>query len=79
MAHPWEHTIGSCHAPLALRADWQQQLRRCHSELGCRYVRLHGLLSDDMGTVVDHDGQTCADRSYLWLNRDPFGSPHGGL
>jgi xylan 1,4-beta-xylosidase len=52
LPHCWEHTIGSCHAPLALRADWQEQLRRCHAELGFRYVRFHGLLSDDVGTVV---------------------------
>ena len=50
--HCWEHTVGSCHAPLALRADWQAQLRRCHSELGFQYVRFHGLLSDDVGTFV---------------------------
>jgi len=31
---------------IALRADWQQQLRRCRSELGFRYVRFHGLLSE---------------------------------
>jgi xylan 1,4-beta-xylosidase len=56
LVHCWEHTVGSCHAPLALRADWQQQLRRCHDELGFRYVRFHGLLSDDTGTAVrDHD------------------------
>ena len=53
----WEHTVGSCHAPLALRADWQQQLRRCRAELGFRYVRFHGLLSDDVGTVVTHNGE----------------------
>ena len=29
LAHYWEHTVGSCHAPLALRADWQAQLHRC--------------------------------------------------
>lgn len=52
--HFWEHTVGSCHAPLALRADWQVQLRRCHDELGFRHVRFHGLLSDRMGTVVRH-------------------------
>lgn len=55
LSHSWEHTVGSCHAPLALRADWQVQLRRCHEELGFQYVRFHGVLSDDMGPVVDHD------------------------
>ena len=57
LLHSWEHTVGSCHAPIALRADWQQQLRRCRSELGFRYVRFHGLLSDDVGTVVKHNDQ----------------------
>jgi len=52
LPHCWEHTVGSCHAPLALRSDWQAHLRVCHNELGFRYVRFHGLLSDDMGTLV---------------------------
>ncbi len=50
--HFWEHTVGSGHAPLALRADWQAQLRRCHHELGFRHVRFHALLSDEMGTLI---------------------------
>lgn len=52
LPHFWEHTIGSGHATLALRADWQKQLRRCHEELGIRHVRFHGLLSEDMGTFT---------------------------
>ena len=50
--HFWEHTVGSGHAPLALRADWQAQISRCRNELGFRHVRFHGLLCDDMGTLV---------------------------
>ena len=57
LRHPWRHCVGSCHAPLALRADWQQQLTRAHRELGFRHVRFHGLLSDDMGTLVNQDNQ----------------------
>jgi Glycosyl hydrolases family 39 len=53
LPHFWEHTVGSGHAPLALRADWQEQLRRCHEELGFRHVRFHGLLCDDVGILVD--------------------------
>ena len=52
-AHFWEHTVGSGHAPLALRADWQRQLRQCHEQLGFRHVRFHDILSDDMGTLMD--------------------------
>lgn len=54
LPHFWEHTVGSGHATLALRADWQAQLRRCHEELGFRHVRFHGLLCDDMGTLICH-------------------------
>jgi xylan 1,4-beta-xylosidase len=56
LKHFWEHTAGSCHAPLALRADWQGQLARCRRELGFRHVRFHGLLCDDVGTYVMHHG-----------------------
>jgi len=38
----WEHTVGSSRALLALRADWQEQIRTCHDELGFRHVRFHG-------------------------------------
>jgi xylan 1,4-beta-xylosidase len=62
----WEHTVGSCHAPLALRADWQAQLRRCARELGFRHVRFHGLLSDDLGTLVTHQGRLI----YSFFNAD---------
>ena len=53
LLHFWEHTVGSDHAPMALRADWQEQLRRCHRELGFGHVRFHDMLSDDMGTLVN--------------------------
>ena len=52
--HVWEHSVGSDHAPIALRADWQAHLRQCRRELGFRHVRFHGLLSDDMGTLICH-------------------------
>ena len=66
LRHPWEHTVGSCHAPLALRADWQQQLRQCHTELGFHYLRCHGLLSDDVGTCVEHNNALL----YSFFNAD---------
>ncbi|MDQ6892302.1 MAG: glycosyl hydrolase [Acidobacteriota bacterium] len=55
--HFWEHTVGSGHALLALRADWQEQMARCHRELGFRHVRFHGILSDDVGTLVDEQNE----------------------
>lgn len=66
LRHFWEHTVGSSHAQLALRADWQAHLRRCHDELGFRYVRFHGLLSDHMGTLVRHKEELL----YSFFNAD---------
>ena len=57
LPHFWEHTVGSDHAPVALRADWQNQLKRAHDELGFQHVRFHGLLSDDFGTLVRNDNK----------------------
>jgi xylan 1,4-beta-xylosidase len=64
--HFWEHTVGSGHAPLALRADWQKQMLRCHHELGFQYVRFHALLSDEMGTLVCEEEQLL----YSFFNTD---------
>jgi len=66
LPHFWEHTVGSDHAPVALRADWQRQLECCHKELGFQYVRFHGLLSDDMGTLVREDDKLL----YSFFNAD---------
>jgi len=66
LKHFWEHTIGSGHAPLALRADWQAQLRRCQRELGFRFVRFHGLLSDDVGTLINQNDELL----YSFFNAD---------
>jgi xylan 1,4-beta-xylosidase len=66
LLHSWEHTVGSCHAPIALREDWRQQLRQCRAELGFRHVRFHGLLSDDVGTVMAYNDQLL----YSFFNAD---------
>jgi xylan 1,4-beta-xylosidase len=64
--HFWEHTVGGDHAPMALRADYQAQLHRCHSELGFGHLRFHGLLSDDMGTLICHKNKYL----YSFFNAD---------
>ena len=66
LPHFWEHTVGSGHATLALRADWQAQLRRTHDHLGMQHVRFHGILSDDMGTLVGENGALL----YSFFNAD---------
>lgn len=66
LPHFWEHTVGSGHATLALRADWQAQMKRTHDELGMKYVRFHGILSDGMGTCIGQDNQYL----YSFFNAD---------
>jgi xylan 1,4-beta-xylosidase len=64
--HFWAHTVGSGHAPLALRSDWQAQIQQCHAELGFRHVRFHDLLSDSMGTLVRQENELI----YSFFNAD---------
>ncbi|MEO7046920.1 MAG: glycosyl hydrolase [Ferruginibacter sp.] len=64
--HFWEHTIGSGHATLALRADWQKQLKGCSKELGFKHVRFHGILSDDVGTLLCENNKLL----YSFFNAD---------
>lgn len=54
----WEFGFNTCHAPLVMRSDLQEQMCRAHSELGMRYWRCHGTLSDDVGLIfVDGGGR----------------------
>jgi xylan 1,4-beta-xylosidase len=57
LAHVWSHTVGSGHALLGLRADWQAQMARARRELGIRHVRFHGLLDDDMAVLLTEQDQ----------------------
>jgi len=66
LAHYWEHTVGSDHALMALRSDWREQLKRCRAELGFRHVRFHGLLSDDVGTLICNNNALL----YCFFNAD---------
>ncbi len=45
--------VGSGHGPLMLRADYQQHLAAVQRDIGFRHIRGHGLLSDDMSTLLD--------------------------
>ncbi len=44
----WLFCVGSCHAPLAHRVDYLEQLKYVHDELGFERVRFHGIFNDDM-------------------------------
>jgi xylan 1,4-beta-xylosidase len=49
----WKECIGAGRANEGLRADWQEQLALVQKEIGFRYIRMHGLLHDDMGVYKE--------------------------
>jgi xylan 1,4-beta-xylosidase len=66
LKHVWEHTVGSGHAPLALRSDWQAQLALSRRDLGFEHIRFHGILSEPMGTLVKQGDELL----YSFFNAD---------
>ncbi|MFP5392303.1 MAG: GH39 family glycosyl hydrolase [Gammaproteobacteria bacterium] len=58
--------VGAGRANEGLRADWQQQLAEIKRDAGFRYIRMHGLLSDDMGVYrVDAQGKEQYNFQYI--------------
>ncbi len=51
----FKESIGAGRANEGLRADWQQQLALVKKECGFTYIRMHGLLSDDMAVYKEDD------------------------
>jgi len=51
----WEFGYNTCHAPTVMRTDMQGHMRRAHKELGMKYWRCHGTLSDDVGVVYQDE------------------------
>jgi len=49
----FKECIGAGRANEGLRADWQQQLAITRRECGFKYIRMHGLLTDDMGVYKE--------------------------
>ncbi|MBL8027629.1 MAG: hypothetical protein JNL74_14505 [Fibrobacteres bacterium] len=48
------NTIASCHAYLALREDYREQLRELQEEMKFNYLRCHGIFSDQMGVYREY-------------------------
>lgn len=51
----FKECIGAGRANEGLRADWQKQLSIVKKECGFKYIRMHGLLSDDMGVYREDE------------------------
>lgn len=62
----FKECIGAGRANEGLRADWQQQLFTTKQECGFKYIRMHGLLSDDMGVYKeDRNGNSAYNFQYI--------------
>lgn len=58
--------VGAGRANEGLRADWQRQLLYVRQQAGFRYIRMHGLLSDDMGVyTIDATGRVRYNWQYI--------------
>lgn len=58
----WRKCIGAGRANEGLRADWQEQLQKVKKDCGFEYIRMHGLLHDDMGVYFENNDKV----SYNW-------------
>ena len=59
--------VGAGRANEGLRADWQQQLAYVKKECGFKYIRMHGLLTDDMG-VYKEDKNGKPEYNYMYID-----------
>ena len=49
----WQDCVGAGRVGEGLRDDWRRQLEICHRELGFKYLRMHGLLHDELGVYSE--------------------------
>jgi xylan 1,4-beta-xylosidase len=62
----FKECIGAGRANEGLRADWQDQLREAQRDCGFKYIRMHGLLTDDMGVYrEDKQGNPIYNWQYI--------------
>lgn len=59
--------VGAGRANEGLRADWQQQLAYVKNECGFKYIRMHGLLTDDMA-VYSEDSKGNPKYNYMYVD-----------
>ncbi|WP_232373213.1 GH39 family glycosyl hydrolase [Pinibacter aurantiacus] len=59
--------VGAGRANEGLRADWQQQLAYVRKQCGFRYIRMHGLLTDDMA-VYTEDSKGNPVYNYMYVD-----------
>ncbi len=65
MGNMFRTCVGAGRANEGLRADWQRQLRQAKAACGFEYIRMHGLLTDDMGVYQEQRGKPVYNWQYV--------------
>jgi len=65
LSQSFRHCVGAGRANEGLRADWQQQLRQAKKACGFEYIRMHGLLTDDMAVYREEKGKPVYNGQYV--------------
>lgn len=52
----WQDCVGAGRVAEGLRDGWRRQLEECHREIGFKYIRMHGLLQDELGVYSEVNG-----------------------
>ena len=67
----WRECVGTGRMNLALRADYRDSLAQVQRDIGFRYIRGHGLLSDDMGVLRtdEVDGRTHTRYAFSYVDQ----------
>lgn len=63
----YKECVGAGRANEGLRADWQQQLAYVKKECDFKYIRMHGLLTDDMA-VYKEDKNGRPEYNYMYID-----------
>lgn len=67
----WRHCVGTGRVELALRRDYQDSLKLLQDEIGFRYIRGHGLLSDGLGVhrPYEWEGARRVHHSFTYVDQ----------
>ncbi|ROO62355.1 xylan 1,4-beta-xylosidase [Micromonospora sp. Llam0] len=67
----WRACVGTGRLDLALRSDYQESLALVQREIGFRYIRGHGLLSDGVGIhrPYEHGGRRGVHHSFTYADQ----------
>ena len=79
LSDAWRSCVGTGRFNLALRQDYQESLALVQREIGFRYVRGHGLLSDDVGVHRPYQAAGHAATRYAFTYVDQVVDAYLGL